>query len=694
MRLDLSKGDFNWANGLALFCGMLGVTLGIVVLLGWYLHMPTLVQLRLDWVPMQYNTALCFFIASCSLLSAVLGQTRVPLIGGVFVVVVGLLSGLQYGIDKNFGIDQLLFTHDILVNTSSPGRMAPNTAMCFILLGWAIALMGFRVRRGQPSSVAIMLASLTVGLALVALAGYVTGLESAYGWGQFTSMAVHTAMGFAALGLGVTVFHWPHASAEGVDVSSLTGVLVSVTTLGVLLIVMLAAAIGLIPFYDQVRDTISEQVSERLEGEVGNIQRLLSQTTGLADILGDNDGLREKIVGTIESTPAQRERFIAALERVNSWPGPGTAYLGMLQPKGAGILARDVNNDLKLTAAPGVVTEAIARGVRGESGIVSSNSDRTMLAFFSPIRGSSWVVVSAVPAQELYAEADKKLLLISMIVMLVALSGAFGMARLMQPLTSGILMHSEELQRRVREATKDLEESLEDLEEKNRELQEFSYVVSHDLQAPLRGIAGFASLLERKHSETLGEEGKEYLGFIRQGVDQMTGFIQGFLKLSRLGSRSQPMVAVDLNQVFENICEQMRYALDHEDAALTAANLPTVVADAAQMQQLFQNLIDNAVKFRNPGKPLKISVSAQPQAERWRIAVSDNGTGVTKEESELIFKMFHRASTTEDKPGSGIGLALCARIVQRHGGNLEVENTPGGGASFVFSLPGVEADIA
>lgn len=684
MRFELSKGNFRWANSVALVCGVLGAILGVTVILGWHLNAPGLVQLRPGWMPMHYNTALCFFVLSSALLSAILGQTRVPLVGGTLVAVVGMLSSLEYALGTDLGIDQVLFTHSIVTDTSPLARMPPNTAMCFALLGWAVALMGFRVRHGQPSSLAVMLASLTLGLALVALAAYLTDLEA---MGGFTRMAVHTAVGFVVLGVGIMVFHWPRTSAHGVDVSRLTGVLISVSTLGVLLIVMLSAAIGLLPFYDQARNNLSDAVSQRLESQSSLLQGLAAQTDNQASGLEREFRLHNETAPRTDITPGQTSSLGTALNLLNSWSGPGIVYLGRLESSGVSVLSGNANSVLTWVSAPPVLAKAIAGGIGGDNGLGHTKLDEDVLAFTRAIQGTDWVAVLLAPASEVYAQADKNLILISMIVMLVALCGAFGIARLMQPLIDGILVHSEELERRVKVATRELKHSLDELQDKNKQLQDFTYIVSHDLQAPLRGIDGFTSLLERKHSHALDEEAGEYLGFIRQGVAQMSSFIQGFLQLSRLGSQSQPMVAVDLNGVVQTLRLQMSYVLEHEQVQLHADNLPTVYADQVQVLQLFQNLLDNAVKFRRPDQGLVINLSAQPSGQRWKINVSDNGLGIDPAEREAVFKMFHRAQPSQTQPGVGMGLALCARIVDRHGGEIEAQETPGGGATFVFSLP-------
>lgn len=658
-------------------------------MVAWHLHLTVWLQLQPDWAPMQYNSALCLFVAGSGFVAAALGQTRLVLLSGVFVAVVGLLSGLESVLGIDLGIDQLLFTHDIVVNTSSPGRMGPNTAMCFGLLGSAIFMMGFRLRQGESSSVAIMLASLAVGMALVVLAGYLTGPEQAYGWDQYTSMALHTAVGILVLGVGISAFQWPYGSTRNVDVNRLVGVLVSVTTLGVLLIVLLAAAIGLIPTYEQLRSSVSERAAQSLNGEAIKIQQMLASSgyVSVSTNVGTPGAQDER------TAPSARNDLGKIMHYVDAWRGPGKAYLGVLKAQGALVVVSGGQGVWRFMPAPALVgqavTQAIASARVGKYGMVTSQQGERRIAFFSPIMGTPWVLVSAVSADELYAQANNKLLLIIMIVMLVALSGAFGIVRLLHPLTSGILVHSNELEHRISQATSELQANVAELKDRNMQLQEFSYVVSHDLQAPLRGIDGFARLLERKHGPVMNKEAKEYLAFIRQGAEQMSGFIQGFLQLSRLGSQSQPMNTVDVNGTIEKIREQLRYALEAGGAKMHNQGLPQVLGDAGQVQQLFQNLIDNAIKFRAPERPLEITIQAHAVAQRWQFSVCDNGLGVDPAQAKLIFKLFQRASDTDDVAGTGIGLALCAKIVRRHGGGIEVQPTPGGGATFVFDLAGV-----
>ncbi len=232
------------------------------------------------------------------------------------------------------------------------------------------------------------------------------------------------------------------------------------------------------------------------------------------------------------------------------------------------------------------------------------------------------------------------------------------------------------------------DQRLVQLEDKHKELERFSYVVSHDLQAPLRGVSGFAELLNKRYSSQLDDEGREYLQFITQGAVQMHRMIGDILQLSRIGTSEIKPQAIALGEVVERVRVILQMDLKSLGAELTWQGLPTVQADDAQMTQLFQNLIGNAIKFCAPDRPPKVRISAEKSAEGWHIQVADNGIGISKDKQDRLFGLFVRLHTAEEYPGTGLGLAICKRIVERHGGRIWLESEKGQGTTFHIILPG------
>lgn len=253
----------------------------------------------------------------------------------------------------------------------------------------------------------------------------------------------------------------------------------------------------------------------------------------------------------------------------------------------------------------------------------------------------------------------------------------------------------------LQQVQQSLKRTSEALAASNAELQQFAYVASHDLQAPLRKIESFGQLLEADYSPALDEGGKAYLQRIQNSTRQMRELIQALLDLARVTTQSQPFKAVDLTEVLHEVIGDLTPQIQQLGAEVSVGSLPTLEADPIQMRQLFQNLIGNALKFHNPGESPMVSVSSQgcqggeaieslngkADEERYQIAIADNGIGFDETHQDRIFKIFQRLHTREEYEGAGIGLAICAKIVKRHHGEITASSPPAGGATFAVTLP-------
>ena len=232
----------------------------------------------------------------------------------------------------------------------------------------------------------------------------------------------------------------------------------------------------------------------------------------------------------------------------------------------------------------------------------------------------------------------------------------------------------------------DLRANAEDLERSNSELEQFAYVASHDLQEPLRMVASYCQLLQRRYQDQLDEDANEFIGFAVDGANRMQRLINDLLAYSRVGTRGKPLEPTDLNQVFEQTLLNLRVAVEESGAKVTADPLPTLPVDPTQFAQLFQNLIGNAIKFRAESAP-EVHVGARQADGNWVFSVSDNGIGIDPQYAERIFMIFQRLHGAGEYAGTGIGLAVCKKIVERHGGQIWMESEPGQGATFYFKLP-------
>ena len=228
-----------------------------------------------------------------------------------------------------------------------------------------------------------------------------------------------------------------------------------------------------------------------------------------------------------------------------------------------------------------------------------------------------------------------------------------------------------------------------ELARSNKDLEQFAYVASHDLQEPLRAVSGFVSLLQHSLENALDEKTREYMDFTVDGVARMQSLINGLLEYSRLDTRGKPPEKTDSGKSLNEALLDLQASIKESGVKITSDNLPTVNIDPVQLKQLFQNLISNAIKFRGE-KPPKIHINADRKNSAWRFAVKDNGIGIEPEYYERIFMIFQRLHTRKKYPGTGIGLPLCKKIVERHGGNIWVESTPGHGSTFYFTIPDKE----
>jgi two-component system CheB/CheR fusion protein len=243
------------------------------------------------------------------------------------------------------------------------------------------------------------------------------------------------------------------------------------------------------------------------------------------------------------------------------------------------------------------------------------------------------------------------------------------------------------LEERVKERTRDLQKYAEELMRSNADLQQFAYIASHDLQEPLRIVSVYVDLLKKqlKKANTDGEI-MNYFGYLQEGALRAQRLIKELLEYSRIGSQGEAFSEVPIGHVIAHVLSLLDVAIKENNAVVTHDGLPTVHVDRFQMEQLFQNLISNAIKYRSKEDP-KIGISAERKNGEWMFRVTDNGIGIEPQYKDQIFTVFKRLHSTQDYPGTGIGLALCKKIIERHNGRIWVESSLGKGATFVFTLP-------
>ncbi|NOG46241.1 MAG: GHKL domain-containing protein [Calditrichaeota bacterium] len=235
---------------------------------------------------------------------------------------------------------------------------------------------------------------------------------------------------------------------------------------------------------------------------------------------------------------------------------------------------------------------------------------------------------------------------------------------------------------------KKLQKKTNELERSNKELEEFAYIASHDLQEPLRKISSFSKLLEKRSIESLDEEGQKYLEFITSSVARMRTLISELLKYSKVSSSKINFDSVDLNDVIKAVLDDLGMVIKESNTQINFNNLPEIKADKTQMIQLMGNLVSNAIKYYEPGRNggPKISINAKEEPNQWLVSVQDNGIGIDQSHYEKIFVIFQRLHGRNDFSGTGIGLGVCKKIVERHGGKIWVDSEKDKGSTFYFTI--------
>lgn len=229
------------------------------------------------------------------------------------------------------------------------------------------------------------------------------------------------------------------------------------------------------------------------------------------------------------------------------------------------------------------------------------------------------------------------------------------------------------------------------LEQSNEELEQYAYIASHDLQEPLRMVTSFTQLLSTRYENMLDWKADEYIAHILDGTKRMHGLINDVLAFSRI-SKPQNFVTVDLNEILQDVLNEMEVVIIGSKASISAGNLPVINADPIQVKQVFQNLIQNSIKFRSKCAP-EILICAEEKNDKWVISVRDNGIGISPEYKDKIFVMFQRLHEKEKYPGTGIGLAICRKIIERHGGRIWVDTSSDCGTTFFFTFPKQDVSV-
>ncbi|MDJ1431063.1 ATP-binding protein [Halostagnicola sp. A-GB9-2] len=230
------------------------------------------------------------------------------------------------------------------------------------------------------------------------------------------------------------------------------------------------------------------------------------------------------------------------------------------------------------------------------------------------------------------------------------------------------------------------------LERSNERLEQFAHSVSHDLQEPLRMVSSYLQLLEQRYGDELDEDAEEFIKYAVDGADRMESMIEGLLTFSRIDAQGDTFEPVNLEEIIDEALANLEMRIEETAAEITVESLPTVRGDPNQLRLVFQNLLDNAIQYSGDGSP-RITISSEREGEEWTLSVSDEGIGIDHEDEDRVFEMFQRLHSHEEYVGSGIGLTICRRILERHGGEIWIDSAPGDGTTISFTLPAVDDSV-
>ncbi len=631
--------------------------IGCAVLVGWMLDIAVLKSVFPGLATMKANTALGFILSGLSLWllhteSTAPRTRRIAQACAVIVSLLGLLTLGEYIFGWDLGIDQLLFK-DLrgAVGTLSPGRMAPNTALNFLLVGCALLLLDYESHRGNRPAQFLALGAALV--ALLALVGYVYYGATTYGLASYTQMALHTAAAFFVLGLAI-LFARPDRGLMRIASSDSAGGIITRRLVPAMIIT--PTVLGWLRLQGERVGLFETEFGLSLFA-LSNIAILTILIVWNAGLLHRADNERQRVEHALRASQAMFQGFfnfapdaIIAVNREGRIVRVNARAEAMFGYHREELLGQAIE-----VLLPERFTQ---RHTEHRAGYVAEPHPRAMgtgLELYSRRKDGSEFAVDITLGP---LNTDGGLVVMSIV--------------------------RDVTERKQAEAA--LARYAQDLARSNAELEQFAYVASHDLQEPLRAVTGMVQLLRQRYQGQLDARADEFITHAVDGATRMQALISDLLTYSRVGTRGKPFAPTGCSAILEDALANLAVALRESGATVTHDTLPVVTADATQMTQLFQNLIGNALKFRGEHPP-EVHVGAEQREGEWQFSVRDNGIGIEPQYLERIFGVFQRLHTRREYPGTGIGLAICKKIVERHGGRIWIESEPGQGSTFYFTLP-------
>ena len=710
------------------------VGLGVTVISGWLLNIPELIQALLFFVPMQFNTALGLFLSGvCLFIAGTSKFQRYLLVFGVIISAIGSLTLVEYVFNVNLLIDELFFDRYIDKKTSHSGRMAPNTAVLFVIVG-IYFLANLIKSHTVKQKIEMLTSGLVVSLAFVAFGSYLVGVETAYGWGSLIRMALHTSLGFVVLGLGMYLRCFDQRLSM---YDRIIYFLIPLGFLSATLISMSLVQNERVRLIEKIRQagyeraaTIEKGISWRVRAlermakrwEIkkvrttewrDDVENYINDMLFSAIIFFDNVD-QGQLVGQKGSDSQEDILKITSdvISKANS--SSVTTVTDIFQfPDRRNVFAVVVPTQsesgrlvgiFELTSLLDTVLEYEEPGIPfpvqfldGDQVIYTQSYSNTNNLFRYYVKQDlrylpeSWkikvwpapVVVESSASNIVWLFPLFSMLLLGLLVALLKSSKKISLAK-NELETSNNQLGKLNSQLRLRSG--ELNQSIDELKRSNSDLDDFAYVASHDLKSPLRGIDNLAKWIEEDCGDIISEESRIDLKKMRVRVARMEDLLDGLLQYSRIGRADQDVKQVDLNDIIENLKE----ILDRPSAFKieVVGSLPVLQAKVTPLNVVIRNLISNSIKHRNKDDGRVEIRCTDAGGQFYKLSISDNGSGIPEDQFENIFGLFKTIKSRDQVEASGLGLAIVKKIVEQEGGKVTVvNNKDAAGITFVFTWP-------
>jgi PAS domain S-box-containing protein len=620
---------------------------------GWAFGVPVLSSFG-TLTSMRITTAVCFLVAVASLLylrqgKDARGKAIVSAVAGAVISAAGLLTLAGYLVELGTGRAWRLAGVPLLGVFLNPDiRMSIITAILFSLFGCALALVGSARPRADQIGHAFLLP--VVFMSYLILVGYILNVPAFYQWLDLGT-ALSSGIAFFALCFAAFAVH-PETWLMKAFVGPQAGAVMARRLLPALM--ALPLLIGWMRLLGERTGAFGSEVGVVLVAAV--YAACLLWLVWLSASRVNRTDLERRLA--LDSLRESEERFRLLFQQA-------AVGIKRLDPHGLVIEVNDKLCQILGYSREELLYLTLAQITHPED-LAAEEAELSRL--FS----------REVASYSLEKRCIRKDGSVIWVRVTSSLPSASGLSAPETPVPWWISVVEDITKRKLAEA---------ELGRSNRDLEQFAYVSSHDLQEPLRMVTGFMQLFEQKYKPILDETGAQYVRFAVEGARRMQQLIDDLLSYSRVGSKAKEIAPVDAAKALSEALANLRARIEESVACVTVGQLPLVRADERQLAQLFQNLVGNALKFNGGGQPPRVSVEARRDGGEWIFSVKDEGIGIDPEHFERIFMIFQRLHTREEYPGTGIGLAICKKIVERHGGRIWVESSERHGSTFFFTLP-------